>query len=60
MPQRTTLLSPYEAVDDMLGADTSEERQTEVAEHFQVSPMAIWTQLVNKGRVAREHAPDLY
>ena len=54
------LLSPYEAVDDMLGVDTSEEGQTEAAEHFQVSPMAIRTQLANKGRVAREHAPDLY
>lgn len=52
------LLSPYEAVDDMLGADVSEERQAEAAEHFQVSPMTIWTQLVNKGRIGREHATD--
>ena len=51
------LLSPYDAVDDMLDIDISEERQTEVAEHFQVSPLAIRTLLVNKGRISRENAP---
>ena len=51
------LLSPYDAVDEMLDIDISEERQTEVAEHFQVSPLAIRTLLVNKGRISREIAP---
>ena len=51
------LLSPYDAVDDMLDIDISEERQTEVAEHFQVSPLAIRTLLVNKGRISRENVP---
>ena len=51
------LLCPYDAVDDMLDIDISEERQTEVAEHFQVSPLAIRTLLVNKGRIARDNAP---
>ena len=51
------LLSPYDAVDDMLDIDISEERQTEVAEHFQVSPLAIRTLLVNKGRISRDNTP---
>ena len=51
------LLSPYDAVDDMLDIDISEERQTEVAEHFQISPLAIRTLLVNKGRISRDNAP---
>lgn len=50
------LLSPYEAVDDMLGTDTSEERETEIADHFQVSPLAIWTMLANKGRISPQSA----
>ena len=48
------LLSPFEAVDEMLGNDDSEERQTEVAEYYAVSPMTIQTLLVNNGRLARE------
>ena len=51
------LLSPYDAVDDMLDIDISEERQTEVAEHFQISPLAIRTLLMNKGRISRDNAP---
>ncbi len=54
------LLSPYEAVVDMLGTDTSEEHQAEAAEHFQVSPLAIWTMLVNKGHVSQEPARFVY
>lgn len=54
------LLSPYEAVADMLGTDTSEEHQAEAAEHFQVPPLAIWTMLVNKGHVSQESAPLVY
>ena len=50
------LLSPYDAVADMLGADTSEERQAEAAEHFEVSPLAIWTMLANKGRISPQSA----
>ena len=53
------LLSPYDAVDELVGRDISEERQTEVAEYFKVSPLAIWTMLVNKGRIAREEVPLL-
>lgn len=51
------LLSPYDAVDDMLGTDTSEDRQTEIADHFQVSPLTIWTMLTNKGRISPQNAP---
>ena len=54
------LLSPFAAVDDMLGGDYSEERQDEVAEHFSVSPMTIQAQLVNHGRINQEDAPEIY
>ncbi len=53
------LLSPFASVDDMLNGDYSEEKQNEVAEYFNVSPMTIQTQLVNKGRIDRENAPDI-
>ena len=52
-------LSPFDAVDDMLGGDYSEELQNDVAEHFNVSPMTIRTQLVNHGRIDRRDAPDI-
>lgn len=52
-------LSPFDAVDDMLGDDYSEEKQNDVAEHFNVSPMTIRTQLVNYGRIDRRDAPDI-
>ena len=52
-------LSPFDAVDDMLGGDYSEENQNDVAEHFNVSPMTIRTQLVNHGRMDRRDAPDI-
>ena len=52
-------LSPLDAVDDMLGGDYSEENQNDVAEHFNVSPMTIRTQLVNHGRIDRRDAPDI-
>jgi hypothetical protein len=48
------LLSPFEAVDEMLAGDYSIERQQEVAEYFDVSPMTIDTLLKNHGRVERE------
>ena len=47
-------LSPFEAVSDMLGADDSEDRQNEIAEHYQVSPIAVKTILANKGRISRD------
>lgn len=53
------LLSPFDAVVDMLGGDYSEERQTEVAEHFRVSPWTIQTQLVNRRRIDPRGAPDI-
>lgn len=53
------LLSPFEEVDDMLGGDTSDERQEGIARHYQVSPMTIRTLLVNNGRIPLQDAPDL-
>ena len=53
------LLSPFEEVDDMLGGDTSDERQEGIARHYQVSPMTIRTLLVNNGRISLQDAPDL-
>jgi hypothetical protein len=48
------LLSPFEAVDAMLEDDYSNERQQDIAEHFEVSPLTIRTLLVNHGRLERE------
>ena len=53
------LLSPFDEVNDMLGSDASDEKQTDVAQHYQVSPMAIRTLLVNKGRIPLQDAPEL-
>ena len=53
------LLSPFGAVEDLLDGDYSEDRQTEAARRFDVSPMTIQTQLVNHGRLARADAPDV-
>jgi len=53
------LLSPFEAVSDMLGNDDSDERQEEIAAHYQVSSMAIKTMLVNKGRISRDEASGI-
>ena len=53
------LLSPFASVDDMLDGDYSEEKQNDVAEHFNVSPMTIRTQLVNHRRIDRRDAPDI-
>jgi Zn-dependent peptidase ImmA (M78 family) len=47
-------LSPFEAVDEMLANDYSIERQQEVAEHFDVSPMTIDTLLKNHGWIECE------
>jgi hypothetical protein len=51
------LLCPFEAIDDMLQGDYSEEKQEECAEHFSVSPLTVRTLLVNHGRIDRD---DLY
>lgn len=48
------LLSPFEAIDAVLNGDYSDEAQQEIAERFQVSPLAIRTSLVNHGRIDRE------
>jgi hypothetical protein len=48
------LLSPFEAVDDMLAGDYSAEAQQDAAERFQVSERTILTLLVNHRRVERE------
>lgn len=53
------LLSPFEAVNNMLGADDSEERQHEIAQHYNVSPRTIESMLVNKGRISREEAAGI-
>ncbi len=48
------LLSPFEAVDDMLAGDYSQERQQDVSEHFEVSPMTINTLLKNHRLLERD------
>ena len=48
------LLCPYEAVCDFLGDDRSEERYDDAASHFNVSPRAISTLLLNNER-SRQH-----
>ncbi len=48
------LLSPFEAVEDMLAGDYSAENQQDAAQHFQVSDLTIRTLLVNHGRLERE------
>ena len=47
-------LSPFDAVDEILGGDYSAENQIDVAEHFQVSELTIRTMLLNHGRLERE------
>lgn len=47
------LLSPFETVEAMMENDFSVERQQEVAEHFDVSAMAIATLLTNHARLDR-------
>ena len=47
-------LSPFNAVEEILGGDYSMENQQEAAEHFSVSPMTIRTLLVNHKKIERE------
>lgn len=53
------LLSPFEAVEDMMQGDYSDDMQEEVAGHFSVSPMTINTLLKNHGRIERDD-PEQY
>ena len=53
------LLCPFAAVDEMTRSDDSGERQRDVAERFNVSELTVRTQLVNRGRIDRESAPDV-
>jgi Zn-dependent peptidase ImmA (M78 family) len=48
------LLSPFDAVDAMLGGDYSAEAWADAAKHFQVSDLTIRTLLVNHHRLERE------
>ena len=48
------LLCPYDAVCDFLGDDRSEARHDDAASHFNVSPRAISTLLLNNER-SRQH-----
>lgn len=48
------LLCPYEAIDDMLDGDLSQDKQGEVATYFKVSPLVVYVQLVNHGRLRVE------
>jgi len=52
------LLSPFQAVDDMLKGDYSAEAQQDAAEHFQVSERTILTLLVNHRRLEREELDE--
>jgi len=47
-------LSPFDAVDAMLDGDYSDEQQSEVAEHYKVSPLTIRTLLVNHRKIGRD------
>lgn len=47
-------LAPIDAVDAFLAGDCTEERQTEAAQHFEVSPYAIQSLLVNNHRLGRQ------
>ncbi len=51
------LLAPFDAVEERMGGDYSEERQQDVADQFFVSQMVINTLLKNHGRLERD-SPD--
>jgi hypothetical protein len=52
------LLSPFEAVDDLMAGDYSPEKQQDVAETFDVSSLAINTLLRNNNKLPRESFDD--
>ena len=51
-------LAPFDAVDDFLSGEYSDDHQQEAAEHFSVSPLTIRTLLVNHGRLDRDELMD--
>jgi len=53
------LLSPFQAVNDMLDGDYSMENQQDVADHFQVSDWTIRTLLVNHKRIDRGELDEI-
>ena len=48
------LLAPFEAVEDSMAGDYSEEMQQEIADRFEVSPMVINTLLKNHRKIDRD------
>ncbi len=48
-------LCPFEALQEMLDNDYSEEKQEESAEHFSVSPLTVRTMLLNHGLIERDN-----
>lgn len=54
------LLSPFQAVDEMLGGDYSMESQQDVAHHFGVSALTVSTLLVNHNRISRSELDEVY
>jgi Zn-dependent peptidase ImmA (M78 family) len=54
------LLSPFQAVDDMLNSDYSMESQQDVANHFGVSELTVRTLLVNHNRISRSELDEIY
>lgn len=53
-------LSPFRAVDEMLGGDYSMESRQDVAHHFGVSPLTVTTSLVNNDRISRHELDEVY
>lgn len=54
------LLSPFQAVDEILKGDYSMESQQDVAHHFDVSELTIRTLLVNHNRINRSELDEVY
>lgn len=52
------LLSPFQAVDEMLADDYSMESQQDAAHHFNVSELTIRTLLANHNRISRGELGD--
>lgn len=53
-------LSPFNAVDKMLGGDYSMESQQDVAHHFNVSELTVRTLLANHDRISRSELEEGY
>ena len=52
------LLAPFEAIEEMLAGDYSEDKQQDVADYFSVSPMVVNTLLKNHGRIERDQPEE--